>query len=266
MRSSAHAVPQPSATVLLLRAAAGAPEIFMLLRHARTAFGDVHVFPGGVVDDNDRGLGDRCYPSGWAQVAGRLLGVDDALAWFSAAIRELFEETGVLLARRTSEASTPASGAGGAEQARHRLRDGSLMWRDYLERHGLQLDCERLEYFAYRVTPHTEPRRFATRFFAAVLPAGQSTGHDGVEHTDSCWMTAVSLLEAERTGAIRLIYPTYRTLGDIAGFATVAEVLAWARERQKTGIARVRPAIVEVDGRDRVVLPGDPRYPRGECE
>jgi hypothetical protein len=94
------------------------------------------------------------------------------------------------------------------------------------------------------------------------MPEGQQASHDGSELTDSCWIPAADVLDAQRAGRMRLIYPTYRTLKDIAGLKTVDAVIDWAMERQRNGVARILPAIIEVDGKEKVVMPGDPRYPQ----
>lgn len=246
---------------MLIRDGERAPEVLMLKRHTKAAFGDVHVFPGGVVDPCDAAIGDCCGAMN-ADAAERTLGTANALCHYSAAIRELFEETGVLLAH-----SAGGTGDGNAatlpcgDTQRRDLHAGRLLWDRWIREQNLTLATQELHYFAHWVTPKSEPRRFSTRFFVAVLPPGQQAVHDGVELTDSCWMTAQGVLEAQRNKQMRLIYPTYRSLRDVANFRSVDDIVEWADERQRSGVARVLPAIVEIDGRDKVLLPGDPRYP-----
>ncbi|MDH4046929.1 MAG: NUDIX domain-containing protein [Gammaproteobacteria bacterium] len=254
--------PRRSSTVLLIRDGESTPEVLMLKRHAKSAFGAVYVFPGGVVDACDSCTGDRCGAIGREQAAD-LLGTDDALDYFSAAVREVFEETGVLLANCTT-ASDPQRFACDAD--RRCLIEGDVSWDEFLRLRKLTLSSQDLHYFAHWITPISEPKRFSTRFFLARMPEGQQASHDGHELTDSCWMTAADILEAQRAGQMRLIYPTYRTLKDIVNKKTVTDVIDWAVERQRSGVARVLPAIVDIDGRDKVVLPGDPRYPVEEQE
>ncbi len=254
--ASRSSAPRPSATVALIREGENAPQLLMLRRHAQSAFGDVFVFPGGALDACDSRVRDRCGAVDSAQ-ASAYLGVTDALDYYSAAIREVFEETGVLLARG-GDAAAEAS----RDNDRQRLISGELSWDRFLHERDLNLASDRLHYFAHWVTPETEPRRFSTRFFFAAMPEGQQASHDGRELTASCWMTAAGVLEAQRAGRMRLIYPTYRTLQDIAGLKTVDAVINWARDRQHSGVARVLPAIIEVDGKEKVVMPGDPRYPQ----
>lgn len=248
--------PRPSATVALIREGENAPQLLMLRRHAGSAFGDVYVFPGGVLDACDAKVRDCCGAVDGAQ-ASVCLGVADALDYYSAAIREVFEETGVLLAQGGTEAAETSR-----DGDRRRLISGELSWDCFLREHRLSLASDRLHYFAHWVTPEGEPRRFSTRFFLAAMPEGQQASHDGGELTDSCWMMAAEVLEAQRAGRMRLIFPTYRTLKDIAGLKTVEDVIAWAADRQRGGVARILPAIIEVDGMEKVVMPGDSRYPQ----
>jgi 8-oxo-dGTP pyrophosphatase MutT (NUDIX family) len=246
---------------MLVRHGPGAPEILLLKRHSRSVFGDVHVFPGGVVDPCDAMVGDCCGKVCDA-AANSILGTDNALRFYSAAIRELFEETGVLLAHNTGNAKENAPNTlAAADTERHKLIQGEISWPGFLRDRDLQLASEALHYFAHWVTPGSEPKRFSTRFFMAAMPQGQDASHDGHELTDSRWMTADEVLEAKRRGHVRLIFPTWRTLRDIATFRSVEEITTWANERQKSGVARILPAIVEIDGKESVVLPGDPRYP-----
>ena len=242
------------------------PEVFMLKRHAQSAFGAVYVFPGGVVDPCDERARAHCAGLGEKNAAA-LLGTNNALDYFSAAIRELFEETGVLLAHPAAAIAENGSASPlDRESGRRRLIAGEMTWNHFLQHEGLNLSVDKLHYFAHWVTPVSEPKRFSTRFFLAVMPNEQHASHDGHELTNSCWMSAQDVLEAQRQGKMRLIYPTYRTLKDIARKRTVQEVVDWARDRQRSGVARVLPAIVDVDGRDKVVFPGDPRYPEEEQE
>ena len=255
--------PRPSATVLLIRQAEAAPEVFMVQRNPATAFGDVFAFPGGVLDLCDRQAQGFC-PNTSQDSANRRLAVEsDALAFFSAAIRELFEEAGVLLARGADGewAFSRSAGRDDLQVVRHRLNAGELQWPDMLRDNNLQLATDALHYFAHWITPRSREKRFSTRFFAAEIPPGQQAGHDGAELTDSRWMSAADVLLAFRSKDIQLIFPTYMTLKAISEFSDRDEVLDWARERSESGVAAVTPAVVKIDGRPKVVLPGDPRYP-----
>ena len=236
----------------------------MLRRHSRAVFASHHVFPGGLVDASDKLLQNRLYGIS-ADDADALLGVDGvALDYFSAAIREAFEESGILLARTSGGdwAFTGEAADGQAVNAcRQALNDGTLAWGDLLAQNDFYLALDCLHYIAYWVTPPVQTKRFSTRFFLAVLPDGQHAVHDDAELIDSCWMTADEAIAAGRRGDIQLMYPTYSTLRDISAFETIEDIVAWARKRGESGDAQLLPAFVEVDGRDTVVMPGDPHYP-----
>ncbi len=256
--------PLPSATVVLVRDGVSLPEVFLVHRHARTSFGASDVFPGGLLEPGDCKVNARS-GSLSAKTADRCLALSTGgLDYYSAAIRELFEEAGVLLARKR----TSGVYQGNMAAARRQLHAGELSWRDFLEQHDLVLECESLHYFAYWITPRDRPRRFSTRFFMTGLPEGQSATHDGVELTDSRWTTAADAIAANGSGDLALPPPTLATLRDMQELESVNELLAWAKRRSEEGVARILPAILRSDGRDRVVMPGHPDYPdhadRGE--
>jgi 8-oxo-dGTP pyrophosphatase MutT (NUDIX family) len=240
---------QQSSTVVLARAATNAPEFLMVRRHAKSSLGDSYVFPGGVLDASDRAVHEHCTGC-TAEEADRVLGVDaNGQDYFSAAVRELFEETGVLLAHAEVAAED-------LQQARDQLNDGSLRWDDFVTASNARLNYGSLHYFSHWITPNTLPRRYSTRFFIAELPAGQRAVHDGGELTDSCWMTADDVLLAGREGSMSLRFPTLRTLESIAGHESVEALIVWAKSIAKAGVPCLHPQIVERDGLRRIVLDG----------
>ena len=258
MRSSRalsdNAPARPSSTVVVVREGTREPELFMVRRHARSSFGAAYAFPGGVVDDDDASLHEFC--SGLSvDKANACLGVkENGLEYFSAAIRELFEETGVLLAN-----------AEGLDEdlvaIRDSLNDGSESWSDFVSRNRLQLACDQLHYFSHWVTPVSQPKRYSTRFFLAELPKGQVAQHCGGELTDSRWITAHDILEAGRDGSVDLHFPTIKTLESIARHKTLEALVEWARSCVQWGVTSMVPAIIIRDGKPEVVLPGEAGYP-----
>ena len=239
---------RPSSTVVLARHAAQAPELLLVQRHERSAFGGAFAFPGGVLEDADARVAGHCTGITPAE-ADSMLDTEGALAWFSAAVRELFEESGVLLA---------AVGRSGIDlqAARDALNDGTLDWHTFVHDNALQLQCDALHYFSYWITPEALPRRFATRFFLAAMPDGQDATHCGGELTDSRWMTAQDALAASRDGSIRLHFPTIRTLEALARHGTLDELLAWAASCARAGVPCIFPEIKERQGDARVVVGG----------
>ncbi len=243
------ATARKSSTVVLVRDAANGPEFLMVRRHAKSSLGDSYVFPGGVLDASDRAVHEYCTGC-TAEEADRVLGVAaDGLDYFSAAVRELFEETGVLLAHAEAAADD-------LQQARDQLNDGSLRWDAFVTASNVRLKCDSLHYFSHWITPDILPQRYSTRFFIAELPAGQRAVHDGGELTDSCWMTADDVLLAGSKGSMSLRFPTLRTLESIAGHESVEALVVWAKSIAKAGVPCLHPQIVERDGVRRIVLDG----------
>lgn len=242
------AVARPSSTVVLVRETPDAPELLLMRRHERSAFGGAHAFPGGVLEDADSLVQDHCAGIAPGE-ADSLLRVDGGLAYFSAAIRELFEESGVLLA-------TAAGRGVDLGAARDALNDGTLDWRAFVVDNDVQLHCDALHYFSFWITPEALPRRFSTRFFLAAMPDDQAAGHCGGELTDSCWLSANSALAAYREGEISLHFPTIRTLEALAPHGTLDELLEWAAARAHEGVPCIFPEIEKRRGEARVIVAG----------
>lgn len=209
-------------------------------------------FPGGVVDAHDARVIDACDGLSAAE-ANRLLDVRNGLKYFSAAIRELFEETGVLLARGSADSDA-------LRNYRDGLNDASLRWREFVDATDLRLDCAALHYLSYWITPEGMPKRFATRFFVARLPAGQSAEHCGGELTESTWLLPASALDEHERGSLPMIFPTIRTLELLSEFDTVDDVLEEADTLAAAGIEEILPRAVVIDGKRQVLMPGEPGY------
>jgi len=245
---------RPSSTVVLTRPGPGDPELFMVRRHENSSFGAAYAFPGGVVDPEDRAVHEYCIGLRSGE-ADRRLGVrDNGLDYYSAAIRELFEEAGVLLATVDRLAEDPG-------MARDALNDGSDNWADFVARNDLGLRCDALHYISHWVTPPSLAKRYSTRFFVAALPEGQVAAHCGTELIDSRWSTAHDVLEAGRSGDVHLHFPTIKTLETLARHRTFAALMDWAAQCVDWGVTSMMPVIIERDGRPEVVLPGDKDYP-----
>lgn len=239
--------PRPSSTVILLRETPGAPEPFsvlMLERHGGVAFPGVHAFPGGVVEPGDQAAHGASLPPGQAWAApGEGDRPETALPFWIAAVREVFEEVGILLAHR---AGRPLTGPLGPELLALRERphrDESFAAR--LAEHGLAPDAERLHYFARWITPPQNPRRFDTRFLVARAPAGQEPVVDGTETVSCRWLGPREALAAYERDDIRLVPPTVRSLDDLARFSSVEAVLADALGRV---VRAVQPEMLTLEG------------------
>jgi 8-oxo-dGTP pyrophosphatase MutT (NUDIX family) len=262
--TSVSSKPRPAATVVVIRQGEHKPEVFMARRHSKAVFASHYVFPGGILEAADmqvHGLAGGVSQSD----ANDLLGLTEgALDYYSAAIREAFEESSVLLAKKKD--GSWAFCDGGREQqqiqtSRDHLNAGKLSWTDFLQSNDFRPAYDSLHYISYWVTPRGNSKRFSTRFFLAVIPDGQTAVHDDGELIDSCWMTASDVLAAGERGQMKLMLPTTSTLEEIAIYDTVDAVVDWARQQGRSGVAKILPAFVNVDGKDQVVLPGSHHYP-----
>jgi 8-oxo-dGTP pyrophosphatase MutT (NUDIX family) len=259
------AIPAPAATVILLRDGGRSPEVLMLERHSRSEFlPDMYVFPGGRVEDQDLELADRLSGVTRQQAAELLPTVQAARApaFLVAAIRETFEEAGVLLCRaRGSPALLEPARA--HSLARHRLdvQAGRRSFRSLVDAEDLELAGELLVAHAHWITPENVARRFDTVFFAALAPTGQLAAHDGVEATDSIWIRPEDALAQAARRERQIIFPTACNLEVLCGFTTAAEALEGSRRRP---VVPVLPRFLEEGGVRRLVIPREAGYPKSE--
>lgn len=207
------AAPRPASTILLLRdstATRGEIEVFMMVRHYEIDFNSgALVFPGGSVDKGDQEIIARpeLYSGGEGLDAS-------ALSFRIAAIRETFEESGILLARpRGSNTLVDAKWAGEIEAAnRASLCEGKTTFLKVLTDNGILLALDELVPYAHWITPEIAPKRFDTWFFLAVAPPEQVGAHDGKESTDSIWVSPREALAGGESGRFKLPFPTTRNL------------------------------------------------------
>lgn len=230
-----EAIPRPSSTVVLVRTGESSPEVFMVKRPAKASFGSTFAFPGGVLEASDalvHGFGRGMS----AEEANRLLQLNrGALDYYSAAIRELFEESGVLLAEHALSAEE-------LDASRAALNEGSLAWDRFTSERRLRLKYDHLHYFSFWITPLGLPKRYSVRFFLAELPGSQSACHDGEELIESCWMRAADILAARKAKKMKLPYPTRKTLKRVAVLSTTADLLRWAKACGNKGVICDKPA------------------------
>lgn len=256
-------IPRDAATVMLLRradvAATGCGfEVYMLRRKPTMAFAPgAYVFPGGSVD-----LRDADEEVAWAgpDVAwwGQVLGVVPQLAraLVCAAVRETFEESGVLFAGPATDTVITDPTGDDWEADRRGLLDRSLSLAELLARRNLILRSDLLRPWSRWVTPAAEPRRFDARFFAAALPPGQRTRDVSGEASAVQWISPVAALDAGRARQIELWLPTAMTLAELAEHATVESVLSADRE-----IRPLLPELFRADGSTWLSVPGSREYP-----
>lgn len=254
----------PAATLMLLE---NRPELHVLLlrRRKRSAFvGGMHVFPGGAVDaaDHDRGF-EELSPALSDEAASRRLGISrGGLAYWVAAIRETFEEAGVLLARGADTgksidfSDTEETRRLGEQRAA--VDRGEVRLIDSIRDERLALSLDSMRYVARWITPPGMVRRYDTRFFVARMPTGQCAEHDGRETVHAEWMNPSDALARYAAGELMMLPPTVGMLRILTGFGGSEEVMAAAEVGEKGPDREVR---LSRDGEDwRVLLPGDPGY------
>jgi len=224
--------PVPAATILMLRDGDQGLEIFMVVRHHQVDFASgALVFPGGRIDAQDGEVRDYCE------------GVDEAddttLAFWVGAIREAFEESGILLARPTGQTEL-VGGERLAELDKYRdpLNAGELGLKDFLESERLILACDLLQHFAHWTTPEMMPKRFDTHFYLAAAPLDHLAVHDGHESVDSVWIAPQEALAGARSGKYTIIFPTRLNVEMLGLSQSVAEAMQMAQDRT---IVRVMP-------------------------
>ncbi len=220
-----------AATVVLMRDTGSGVEVFMLKRPGGGDFPDLHVFPGGKVDDQD--LLDDQVRGCTEAAANRLLGLQaGGLRYWVTAIRECFEECGVLLARRGGEFVTLS----GAEEVdrfdgyRQALIEGSMTMADLCQAESLVLAADCLLYHSHWLTPESAPRRFDTRFFVARMPVAQDTAAHTEETAGEHWVSPEAALDEAAAGRWQMISPTTTTLSTLRPFATVQAAFAAVAE------------------------------------
>lgn len=243
--------PVPAATVLVVRDGANGLEVFMVRRHHQIDFASgALVFPGGKTDpeDEDEKLRALCD------------GPDDALCVYRiAAIREAFEECGVLLARTAGEQSL-LSGKRVAELQdwRDRIHKGEASLHDLLTREQLRLAGDVLVEFAHWVTPDLMSKRFDTWFFLAPAPRDQLLVHDGHESVDSVWIQPKDAIRAAKDGTHTIIFPTLCNIEKLAASHTVSEARRRARQ---SPVVEVLPRTEKRDDGTYLVIPEEAGYP-----
>ena len=219
-----------AATVMLVR---DAPDlhVFMARRNAASIWiAGASVFPGGAIDPDDRHPGWEARCEGWDdRQASAALGVTSGgLGYWVGAIRETFEEAGVLLAR--DRAGTPVDASATVfVEARNALNAGELDFATFVATHGLRLGADQLHPFSHWLTPEGSPRRYDTRFFLGAAPPG-AYEHDNAELVASTWLRPIDALDAADRGEIDLIFPTRKSLEVLAGYDRAEDVLAATRE------------------------------------
>ena len=240
--------PRPAATIALLRVGHAGLEVLLLRRTRSAGFvPGAYVFPGGRVDASDAASEIVARMDGLdGPAAARRLQLPDgdppALAYYLAAVREAFEETGILVGLGP-QGTPPATAAEDPEVdvLRDDLMEDRTGFADVLDRMECRIDGEALEYFAHWITPEVEPRRFDTRFFAAKVGADADTIVDPREMSDAVWLTPVEALARYDDGSLPMVFPTIKTLEQFEAYGSVDDALT---DMRQTTVPTILPRLV----------------------
>ncbi len=242
------AVPGAAATAVLMRDGAEGLELLLLKRHRASGFvPGAYVFAGGRVDDADADV----------ELASLVTKPpsEPPLEYWLAAIREVFEESGVLLAvdRRGRGCHTTDDDPRIAAMREALLTDRATL-KDVLQQLDLQPDLDALAYAAHWITPVAEPRRYDTRFFYAATPAGCEATADAREMSDAQWLTPREALDRFGSGTLPMVFPTVKTIQGLVACSTVAEAMAAARSAP---VKPILPRLERVPGGIGIVIDAD---------
>jgi len=260
-------IPKNAATVILLRdQEPDGFDAFLLKRHEKSSFmGGNYVYPGGRVDRNDGSVETRSLSKGMTleeaiKIFGGVFSPEESFALWIAAIRELFEEAGVLFAYDHK---------GGLLQIRNReerekflhyrklLQEGKINICEIAQKENLRFALDQLHYYAHWITPEAQPHRFDTRFFLTRCPSGQEASPDQKETTAGIWITPRKALEENRKGDVILSPPTLKTLEDLSRFKTMEDIF---HSLKKEDIRPVLPFLTRISDTPLIIFPWDPEY------
>ncbi|MDI9243906.1 MBL fold metallo-hydrolase [Marinobacter sp. CHS3-4] len=249
---------RPAATLVLTRDTDEGLQVLLLQRTWDAVFlPGFYVFPGGAVDDTESHA--RHYANGPEDAAiSQIMSLDEGGAdYMLAAVRECFEEAGILLAQTDDGQMVTADHP--AHQYRDDLFQGKVSFADLCHRHGLTVPLDRLAYLSHWTTPPGPPRRFDTRFFVTAAPDGQTARHDGTETIDHLWISPAQALDEHSAGTRLLGLPTLQTLRLLNDFDTTESVMRYAHANPPDPAPSKRwPA--QKKGRTVELEPGAPAY------
>ena len=256
---SAERPPRPAATIVVVRDGTSGIEVLLSRRAERGDHSSgAWVFPGGIVDPGDRLAHDCCAGIDDAAASARLGLPANGLDYYIAAVRECFEESGLLFATDASGELVGLDDATGAQLAAWRgpLHRNERPLGEMCRAFGLRLALDRLVYLSHWLTPLARPKRFDTRFFIAAAPSAQTAAFDGTEMVEQLWLRPAEALA--RANELKLMTPTQKTLELVGQYATVDALLAWARAPRE--VALIMPRVANGKQGMRPVLPDEPAF------
>jgi len=265
--TGAPSSPKPASTLLLVRNHFHRDNVEVLLieRALSTNFGGAFVFPGGTVAPEDQAPSfDQMTNGPNNSNASAVLGIEDGgLAYWVACIRECFEETGILLAHRSSAGDSLTREDGDVQlfaDYRKRLNQREPILENMCAEESLVLDTNKLAYLSHWITPKTKRKRYTTRFFVAAVPDDQEAVHDGTEAIRSLWIRPDEALRQQKMGKLPMVMPTIANLRQICGFSSTNTLLQTKFDIDPKSISAIEPKLLKQGGKWIGLLPGEPGY------
>ena len=260
-------IPKNAATVILLRNDERQGfDVFLLKRHEKSSFmGGNYVYPGGRVDRDDGSPELYSLSRGVTleeaqKNLGEILSPEESFAHWIAAIRELFEEAGVLLAYDQKGNLIQLTNREERERFldyRKLLQEDKISFSEMAQKENLLFALDQLLYYAHWITPEAQPQRFDTRFFLTRCPSGQEASPDQKETTAGIWLAPQKALEENLKRVVILSPPTLKTLEDLARFKSIDEVF---NSQRKEDIRPVLPILTKLTSGPLIIFPWDPEY------
>ncbi len=260
-------VPKKAATVILLRnKETGGFDVFLLKRHEKSSFmGGNYVYPGGRVDRDDGSLEICSLSKGMTleeaqKILGGTFSPEEGFAHWVAAIRELFEEAGVLITYDQKGNLFQVRNREEQEKLLHYrklLQEGKTNIYEIAQKEDLLFALDQLHYYAHWITPEAQSQRFDTRFFLTRYPPAQEASHDQKETTAGIWITPKKALEENLKGEVILSPPTLKTLEDLSRFRGIDEIF---HSMKREDIQPILPILTKISDHPLLVFPWDPEY------
>ena len=245
--------PIPSATIIIGRESSEGFQIFMVVRHHQIDFASgALVFPGGKTNPGDHDPDIRQYCNGAEKLSGQ------ELATRVAAIRETYEESGILLARQKGdEGIVPGNRLPELAKNREKLTSGSINMLDFLKAESLGLAIDQLTLFAHWITPEMMPKRFDTFFYLAKAPEDHLAVHDGLESVDSLWISPRQALAENEAGKRTIIFPTRMNIEKLGRSSTLSDAITKAKN---SPVVSVQPWVENRESGPFLCIPKEADY------
>jgi 8-oxo-dGTP pyrophosphatase MutT (NUDIX family) len=244
-------LPVPAATILMLRDGPNGLETFMVVRHHQIDFASgALVFPGGKVDHGDFEVREYCHGVDAAD--------DTSVGLMAGALREAFEECGILLARpEGSDELISGERLAALTPYRDQLHQGDISLADFLQQEALILACDKLQHFAHWITPDMMPKRFDTHFYLAAAPADHLALHDGHESVDSVWINPADAIQGAKDKTYTIIFPTLMNIEMLGESDSVDTAIRMAAERDTV---TVLPVVEQREDGKYLCIPAEAGY------